>query len=115
MSARIALSVMRGVDQRLALLHARLRDRHVDDVGAEPLAGDLERQQRARRVLEEGVDQRQPGEPLVVLGAAAIELDPLLGLVEQERDLVRLEPDDSGQVPVREDGATPDEGGGAVI
>ena len=46
----------RGVDQGLALLDRGRADRHVDDVGAEPLAGELERGARARRALEEQVD-----------------------------------------------------------
>ena len=48
----------RGVDQRLALLHRGRRDRHVHDVGAEPLAGDLEGGLGAGRGLEEQVDLR---------------------------------------------------------
>ena len=36
-------------------------------------------------------------------------------LVEQERYLMWLEPVDTGEMPVREDGAAFDEGGGAVI
>jgi hypothetical protein len=106
---------LRGVDQRLALLHARLRGVHVDDIRAEPLSGDLERQQRAGAVLEERVDQGQTVEPLVGLGMGAVGIDPLLRLVEQERDLMRLEAVDPGEVPVREDGAALDQGGGAVI
>ena len=85
----------RRVDQRLALFHARLRGVHVDHVGAQPLAGDLERQQRAGRVFEEGVDDRQPGQPVVALLRLAVEFDPLLRLVEQEQDLVRGEAGDA--------------------
>ena len=51
----------RRVDQRLALLHRRARHRHVHDVGAEPLSGQLERRLRAGRGFVEEVD----------LGAAA--------------------------------------------
>jgi len=39
----------------------------------------------------------------------------LLGLVEQEHDLMRLEAADAGEVPVRENGAAWDLGGGAMI
>ena len=81
----------------------------------EPLARDLERQQRARAVLEKGVDLGEAREPVVALGAAAIGLDPLLRLVEQEHDLVRLQPVDAGQMPVRENGAARDKGSGAMI
>jgi len=45
----------------------------------------------------------------------AVRLDPGFRFVEQERDLVRLEPVDTGEMPVREDGAALDKGGGAVI
>ena len=105
----------RGVDQGLALFHARLRGVHVDAVRAEPLAGDLERQKRARAVLEKRVDLGKPGQPLVGSRVRAVRLDPRLRLVEQERDLMWLEPVDAGEMPVREDGAAFDEGGGAVI
>ena len=50
----------RGVDERLAFLHAGIADRHVHHVGAQALAGDLERGLRARRSLEEQVDLRAP-------------------------------------------------------
>ena len=91
-----------GVEQRLALLHARLRRMHVHDVHAEPLARDLEREERARRILEERVDLREAGEQRVVLRGRAVECDPLLRLVEEVEDFVGLEPLDAGQVPMRE-------------
>ena len=53
---RHRLEVQRGVDQRLALHHARGGDRDVQRVGAQPLLGDLERRARARARLEEQVD-----------------------------------------------------------
>ena len=52
---------------------------------------------------------------IVRAGNFSLGLNILLGFVEQERDFVRLEPVDSGQVPVRENSATLDEGGGAMI
>jgi hypothetical protein len=103
------------VDERLALLHARLGCVHVDDIGPEPLPGDLEGEEGAGRVLEERVDLREALESLVALGATAVHLDPLLGLVEQEHDLVRLQSVDAGEVPVRKDCAAFDLGGGAMI
>ncbi len=48
----------RGVDERLALLHAGGADRHVHDVRAEPLSGKLEGGLGAGRGLEEQVDLR---------------------------------------------------------
>ena len=47
----------RGVEQGLALVHAGGGDRHVDDVGAQPLAGQLETRAGAGQVLEEQVDE----------------------------------------------------------
>ncbi len=92
----------RGVDQRLALLHARLRGVHVDHIRAEPLARDLEAEQRARRVFEEGVDDGQSGQQVGVLGRPAAEFDPLLRLGQQEQDFMPLQPPDAEQVAVRE-------------
>jgi hypothetical protein len=59
----------------------------VGDLRSEPFAGDLEREERARRILEEGVDLGEPGEPLVRLARAAVERDPRLGLVEDQSDV----------------------------
>ena len=69
-SARMASRFLHGVEQRLALGDARRRGAHVDDVGAEPLAGELERGARARRRLEEEVDDRlaAQGRSLLRLG-----------------------------------------------
>src|SRR5690606_36702127 len=91
----------RRVDQRLELLHARLRSVDVDQVSAQALARDLEAEQREGGILEEGVDDRQPGEPVGVLLGLAVERDPLLRLVEQEEDLVRFELADAQQTAMR--------------
>ena len=48
----------RRVDQGFALAHRGLDHRHVHHVGAQALAGEFERGLRARRRLEEQVDQR---------------------------------------------------------
>ncbi len=92
----------RGIDQRLALFHRRLGGMHVDDIRPQPLARDLEAQQRARGILEEGVDHRQPGQPVLALGCLPVERNPLLRLVEQEQDLVPFELADPDQVAMRE-------------
>ena len=92
----------RGVDQRLALLHARLRGMHIDHIGAKALARDFEAQQRPRRVFEEGVDDRETRKHVLVLGRLPVERDPLLRLVEQEEDFVPLQLADPDQVAVRE-------------
>ena len=69
----------RGVDQALALAHAGGGRMEVGDLRAEPFAGDLEGEERARAVLEEGVDLGEAGEPVVGLARAAVERDPGLG------------------------------------
>ncbi len=91
----------RGVDQGLALLHARLGGVHIDHVGAEALAGDLEAQQRARRIFEEGVDDGQARHEIFMLRRLAVERDPLLRLVEQEQDFVPLELADADEIAMR--------------
>src|SRR3546814_4139239 len=48
----------RRVDQRLTFLDGAGHDRHVDDVAAEPLAGELDGGAGAGRVLEEEIDDR---------------------------------------------------------
>jgi hypothetical protein len=59
----------------------------VRDLRSEALAGDLEGEERAGAVLEEGVDLGKAGQPVVLLADAAIERDPLLGFVEDLDDL----------------------------
>ena len=88
----------RGVDQRLALAHGRGADRHVHDVGAEPLAGELERGLGAGRDLEEQVDQRAPAQRALLLLDLAVELDEFLGEIEQADDVVVRKPLDPQQV-----------------
>jgi len=92
----------RRVDQRLTLLHARLRGMHVDDIGTQALARDFETQQRARRIFEEGVDHGEPRKHILVLGRLPVERNPLFGLVEQKQDFVPFELADADQVAMRE-------------
>ena len=73
----------RRVDQRLALLHRRIADRHVHHVGAEPLAGQLEGGLRAGRGFEEEVDLRAAAQRRRLLFALARNRDRLVGPVEQ--------------------------------
>ena len=94
----------RGVDQGLALFHAGGGGMHVDHVGPQSLAGNFEAQQRAGRILEEGVDDRQPGQQVGALVPLAVEVDPLFGLVQQEEQFVRSKPGETQQVTVREGG-----------
>ena len=93
---------LRGVDQALALAHARGGRVEVGDLGAEPLAGDLEREERAGRILEEGVDLGEAGEPFVGLSDAAVERDPRLGRIEDQIDVGRRKALDPEQMAMRE-------------
>ncbi len=95
----------RGVDQRLALLHRGRGHRHVHDVGAEALAGDLERGLRARRGLEEQVDLRAAAQGRLLLLDLPADLDGLVGEVEQRFDVERRQPVDPEEVPMGEMGA----------
>ena len=62
----------------------------------------LKREQRASAVFKEGVDDRQPRQPLITLVRAAPQSDPLLGFIEQEQQLPRGEASQPGEVTVRE-------------
>ena len=53
---------LHGVLERLALVDARARRADADDVGAEPLGGELEARARPRRGLVEEVDDRASAE-----------------------------------------------------
>jgi hypothetical protein len=92
----------RRVDQRLALFHAAGGGVHVDDIRAQPLASDLEAQQRARRIFEEGVDDGEAGQRIVMFVPLAVQIDPLFRLVEQEQDFMPFELRDVCQVAMRE-------------
>ena len=95
----------RGINQRFAFFYARLRRVHIDDVRAEPLSGNLERQQGARRVLKKGVDNRQTAQPVVMLcRARAIERHPMLRLLQNIENFPGLKPGDTKQVLVRKGG-----------
>ena len=107
----------RGVDQGLALLDRGRADRHVDDVGAEPLAGELERGPGARRALVEQVDLGQAahqGELLVGLAAVG---DVGVGAVQQVLDLPGRQPLDAEQMALAEGPGKLGEGdhGGATM
>ena len=103
MSGRMALSVIAVSISVSPFFTDERADRHVHDVGAEPLAGELEGGLRAGRGFEEEVD----------LGAAAQRRRLLLrlprdrhggvGAVEQEFDVGRGKVADAEQVAVREE------------
>ncbi len=90
----------RGIYQRLALLHARIGDRHVHHIGTEPLAGQLERGLGSRRSFEEEVDLGAPAQCRGLLVLAAGNLDGLVGAVEKVMDIVLGERLDTQKVSV---------------
>ena len=98
----MALSVMAVSISVSPFGHRRGRHVHVHDVGAEPLAGQLEGALRAGGGLEEQVDQRAPAQDVALLDDLAVVLGGLVGQIEQGVDLARR------QVPRRSAG----DGGG---
>src|SRR5205823_11764331 len=92
----------RRVDQGLALVHRARRDRHVDHIAAEPLAGNLERGARPRRVLEEAVDDRAPEQQRALFLGLPIELDIAVGQIEDMLYVLRRQAFDTEQMTVPE-------------
>ena len=79
-----------GIEQRLALGLRRHRDVEVDDIGRQPLGGDLEGGARARRGLEEQVEHALAPEQRHLLYFALGDADERFGGVEDLRqDLAR--------------------------
>ena len=74
----------RGIDQRFALLHARLRGVHVHDVGAEAFARNFEAEQGARRVFEKRIYLRQAIEAVIRFAVRSIMINPLVRLIQQK-------------------------------
>ena len=75
-----------GVAQALALGGAGALGGDVDDVGREPLAGDLEARAGARRVLEEHVDHRAAAQGGELLDLAPLHVVHVGGGLEDLRD-----------------------------
>ena len=73
-------------------------DLHRHHLRAEAVGGDLEAQQGPRRIFEEGVDDGQAVEPVVVAPRLAIIGEPALALVEDGGDLIVAEVVDGKQV-----------------
>ncbi len=83
----MALSVTAVSISVSPLVTEEVRDRHVDDVGAQPLAGDLERALGAGGVLEEQVHKRLAGECVGVLNAPVVELDVFVAQFQERLDV----------------------------
>ncbi len=92
----------RRVDQGLALLDRARGDRHVDDVGAQALAGQLEGGAGARRFFEEQVDHRLAGEQRQFAVGGAVALGVGVRQIEQVGDLVGRQVLNAEQVAVVE-------------
>ena len=67
-------------------------DRHVHHVGAEPLAGELERGLGAGRDLEEEIDLGAPAQRRALLLDLAVEIDEFLGEIEEAEISARESP-----------------------
>ena len=87
-----------GVLQRLALRDRRARRADRDDVGGEPLGGQLERAARARRGLVEEVHDRAPAQRGHLLDLASGDLRERRGAVEDPLDPLAVEVVDRQQV-----------------
>ena len=88
MSIRIA-SRLRAVSTSVSpLRHARARRRDVHRVGREALLGELERDARARRRLEEQVDDRRAAQRRHLLDRPLADLLERLGGVENQTNLL---------------------------
>ncbi|MCY1300685.1 hypothetical protein D9M70_502620 [compost metagenome] len=105
----------RRIDQRFALFHRGIADRHVHDVGAKPLAGELKRRLRTRRGFEEEVDLRQPPQRRGLFLSLTGDLDGFIGAIEQIGDILLREPLDAEQVAMRESDHGPPLRSGNVV
>ena len=81
--------------------------RHVDDVGAEPLAGQLEAGAGAGAVLEEEVDEGAAAQQVALGLAGTVEQHVALGEIEQLADLGRRHAGDAEQVAAGQGGPIP--------
>jgi len=92
----------RRVDQRLALLHRGIADRHVHHVGAEALACEFEGGLRSCRCLEEEVDLRQSPKGRRLFFSLSADLDGFVSLVEKIGNILLGEALDANEVAVGE-------------
>jgi hypothetical protein len=81
----------RGVDQSLALGDRRRLHAHIDGIGAQPLAGQLEARLRPRGILEEHIDQGLALEQVQLLGRLPVQVDEDVCKIEQVHDIGRIE------------------------
>jgi hypothetical protein len=73
----------------------------VGDLGAEPLSGDLEREEGAGGILEKGVDLGEAARPAILLARLPVERGPPLRLVEDGEDVLAGQSFDAEQVTMR--------------
>jgi hypothetical protein len=93
----------RGVDQRLALAHGGLADRHVHDVGAKPFSRQLERRLGAGGGFEKQVDLGAAAQRGLLLFDLAIEFYEFFAEVEQTGNFRVRKAFDPQQMPMAED------------
>ena len=96
-----------SVDQRLALLQARLAHGHVHYIRTQPFAGQFETRLCAGRGFEEHVDLCHARKHVGVFLCRAVERDIFLGEVEYCRDLGRMQRFYAQKVTLRECHASP--------
>ena len=92
----------RRVDQRLALLHRGGGDRHVHDIGAEPLAGQLEGGLGTGGGFEEQVDLGAAAQNRLLLLDLAGDVDGAFGQIQQRADIQGRQALDAEKVPMGE-------------
>ena len=90
------LEISRRIDERFALRHTRARGGNVDGIGRQSLFGELERDARARRILEEEIDDRRAAQCRHFFDRSFTDFLERLGRIEDEPNLIareRLEPE----------------------
>ncbi len=104
MSGRIAFSVIAVSISVSPFFTLDDADRHVHHVGAEPLAGQLERRLGAGRGLEEQVDLGAPAQGRALLLDLAGDRHGFVGEVEQRLDFGARKVLDAEQMALGKDG-----------
>ena len=97
----MALSVMAVSISVSPFFTEEIADRHVHDVGAEPLAGELEGGLGAGRGFEEQVDLRAPAQRRLLLLHLAADIDRRFGGIEEKGYILGRKALDAEKMPVR--------------
>ena len=78
------------IQQGFALIHAGCADRHIDDIGAQPLAREFKTRAGAGAVFKKQIDQRAALQQVALGFATAIEQRIGFRQIQQIRDMRRL-------------------------